>query len=501
MRGNSRTVALAITALLGLGCEWIRLREKTGPRDEPKKSTLGQQQGPDASAKTEIADSTEVAAFLAEWVKVQNQGRFDAYAAFYAKEFTGAKLAGSRSSYFGRAGWLEDRKRMFERPFSVRVAGVRTEFLERTIILSFVQTWENATFHDRGEKRLQLVREDGQLRISREAMLNSERPGSVAPQELKFEQGAVATRTRAGHALLIPGKVDIGWATDHPVYLSDTTGERSVAEWALPSEVRKLKAQRYEVFDKSGVRCVAEPIGFKIHIGVVPPYWLTEEWNGRADARQGQAVVQQGPTPQAQRALALWRMASSSGMQSPEGVPMGLSLALELQYLDACRDIAWGRKLVDGFTKDWTLRRVTKAELSAMRSAARTHPLGVHAERHRTKASNEAVWISNLTQQSARVAERSNVELFFLMDILGPDTECGESIITVVWRKHGNGLIPLLHELPRPFLGHRGEIWDAADLDGDGRVEFITETTIIGEGQHGYETLVDHTPELLGCWC
>jgi hypothetical protein len=56
---------------------------------------------------------SDARALLASWEAAQNAGDFAAYERLYAKRFTGVKRSGPRTRSFARAGWLEDRKRMF----------------------------------------------------------------------------------------------------------------------------------------------------------------------------------------------------------------------------------------------------------------------------------------------------------------------------------------------------------------------------------------------------
>jgi ketosteroid isomerase-like protein len=116
---------------------------------------------------------SEVQALVERWRTAQNDGDFDAYAALYGDGFEGVKRAGEAEQRFDRAGWLEDRKRMFARPMRVDTDELRVQIKGQGARAELVQTWSSGGFGDRGRKRLDIeLRGDG-LRIVREEMLDS----------------------------------------------------------------------------------------------------------------------------------------------------------------------------------------------------------------------------------------------------------------------------------------------------------------------------------------
>jgi ketosteroid isomerase-like protein len=116
---------------------------------------------------------SEVQALVERWRTAQNDGDFDAYAALYGDGFEGVKRAGEAEQRFDRAGWLDDRKRMFARPMHVAVGELRVQSGGQGARAEFVQTWSSGGFGDRGRKRMDIeLRGDG-LRIAREEMLDS----------------------------------------------------------------------------------------------------------------------------------------------------------------------------------------------------------------------------------------------------------------------------------------------------------------------------------------
>jgi ketosteroid isomerase-like protein len=144
--------------------------EAPGQPQVTSPSTLPAQPPPDA--RPALAES-DVQALVERWRVAQNDGDFDAYAALYGDGFEGVKRAGEAEQRFDRAGWLEDRKRMFARPMHVDVDELRVDMAARGARVELVQTWSSGGFGDRGRKRLDLELREGGLRIVREEMLDS----------------------------------------------------------------------------------------------------------------------------------------------------------------------------------------------------------------------------------------------------------------------------------------------------------------------------------------
>ena len=111
------------------------------------------------------------AALLTAWTDAQNRGDFEAYERLYAKTFRGIRRSGKQTRTLDRAGWMKERARMFRAPLAVAVSDVVLDGND----LTFVQTWSDGAWADRGKKHLLLVEEAGALRIAREEQLSSER--------------------------------------------------------------------------------------------------------------------------------------------------------------------------------------------------------------------------------------------------------------------------------------------------------------------------------------
>jgi hypothetical protein len=110
---------------------------------------------------------------LAEWLRAQNAGDFDAYSKLYAKKFAGVRRSGGRVVKLDHAGWLADRGRMFKKPMVVAMDGLAIKAVGQALVADFRQTFSQGKYKDEGPKRMRLVRELGELRISSEELLQS----------------------------------------------------------------------------------------------------------------------------------------------------------------------------------------------------------------------------------------------------------------------------------------------------------------------------------------
>ncbi len=439
-------------------------------------------------APSEVTEA-ELQALLAEWLRAQNAGDFASYEKLYSQKFTGKKLAGRRATEFGRAGWLADRKAMFERPFTVRANDVRVAAAPHGGFLRFEQTWSSSAYEDRGPKVLQLVREGDALRIAREEMLSSTEAGAAAAAPPPFEALALVHRTGSGPALLVPGAVDIHWSTEHPVYISDNEAVRAVSLPALPAARRALLDQDYELFDAEGRRCAARPKRFVILVDVVPHFGTVNAWTGFPDHKS--------VAPPAQRAQDLWRLAVSQREVFPDA-SRGMSLALELEAKD-CAAPLWGRRAAPGAEAPWSSRAPTPEEQSQITAAARVHP--ETAERTRryleslpaSERSGVTSWLTDTT--NPRVFESPTGQTYVTTNVSGHPGDCNSGASSVyVWRKQGGTLVPVSGSFDESIRA-------VVDADGDGGAELIGASSVYAKAKSGYERVVEPLQLSLDCPC
>lgn len=127
----------------------------------------------DTAPSAPAIDEARVRAALAAWLGAQNEGDFERYQQLYAPNFEGIKRVGKEERHFDRAGWLADRKRMFQKPMTVRATDVVVAVEDQTATVEFSQSWASGDFEDVGPKRIVFEQIDGALRIQGEQMLQS----------------------------------------------------------------------------------------------------------------------------------------------------------------------------------------------------------------------------------------------------------------------------------------------------------------------------------------
>jgi len=187
MRTALRSIAPWLALALAAGCK-EKAQEKGAVAAAGTTAAKPSGSAPAAAAPAPGAVVVaEAQAFLDRWLAAQNGGDFAAYAAMYdTRNFRGLKRThgGKVKSYDG-AGWARDRKRMFDKGFTVAAEEVEIETwldpgskLKNDVAsIRFLQRWKGGGYADHGTKVLQLWRDAQRAwHIVYEDLLNSE-PG------------------------------------------------------------------------------------------------------------------------------------------------------------------------------------------------------------------------------------------------------------------------------------------------------------------------------------
>jgi ketosteroid isomerase-like protein len=444
--------------------------------------------GPSASTSGQgIAAVGEVKDFIVQWQNAQNGGNLAAYEVLYASKFTGIKRAGPRTTRFDRGRWLQDRKSMFNGPFSVQLDALQVHPSTDVVLVNFQQTWKSAKFQDVGQKQLLLVREGGNLRIAKEEMLTSAAGEARRLEAISFESAAIAHGLPQSLVLLHPIAVDLNWLTEHPRYISNELAERAVAAAALPATLRALAILRYEIFDASGQSCVSSPIGFKVLAEAIPHFGTVMRWEDSFASSEGRRP---NVVPNAERALDVWNLASIS----PE---RGLRFGIEFPSDERCPRPVWGRVLKEGAPKPWKVREPSAEESRQIQAEVLEHPMlsefTVHGRRLGVLGPTD-VWYSAhrarvIESESGAVSYHARVDGH--SDCAGPPSSEG-----LAWRKQGDRL--RVTRSPQSL----GIPAAAVDLDGDGSAELIAGGTgILTWGDEGYEWILEYVTLSYDCGC
>jgi hypothetical protein len=202
-----------------------------------------------ARADEALPVSPEAHALVDGWVAAQNRGDFAAYERLYAPEFSGVRRSGARTATFDRAGWMKDRKRMFQKPMTVEIADLRLASVGTQTIARFRQTWASGSYQDVGLKQLTMA--GG--KIVREEMFDSAKvaPGPARP--LPFDQFAYVV----DGAVVIDVAPEDAWARGKLRVVSK--GNPLVVRRAAepPRAKRGLAGKRMRLFSLEGPVCEA----------------------------------------------------------------------------------------------------------------------------------------------------------------------------------------------------------------------------------------------------
>lgn len=188
MRSSLAALVLLALAACGDGKPSPR-RSPAPPATEPRPSTERAVAPPRRAAGL---DREAAVAFVGRWLDAQNRGDYEAYQALYAPGFAGVKRTTRRTQRFDRAGWLEDRRRMFRRPMQVTATGLEVLVQGESANVTFVQRWASGSYADEGTKRMLLVLTEGKPTIRFEELLP---PSRIADSEVALDAGVMLLTT------------------------------------------------------------------------------------------------------------------------------------------------------------------------------------------------------------------------------------------------------------------------------------------------------------------
>jgi len=344
----------SLVLALGLGCKASKKEEPTHAGTPPENvAAAGATPAPRAPAIVE----SDVLDLLGSWVAAQNAGQFDDYEKLYAARFTGTKRVGTREKKFDRAGWIADRKALFQKPFAVSAESPRISLAGSSAVVEFTQKWANASYRDSGQKQLVLLK-DQELRIASEEMKTSElqdaAPAAAVPS---FEEFAWV-RERPGHktVLLLPGPVDLNAVTGRTEYVNDHEAERPVVAKALAPSLAALSGQRFALYGEGGKLCEATAGEFVVLVDATPHFGIVQQWNGQDGAQLASRAT---------RAEELWSLSQAGGRM------LGLTLDT-----NACQGTPrFARSAQKSVARVWRSEGVAPTELgSALEFARKTKP-------------------------------------------------------------------------------------------------------------------------------
>ena len=468
MHRNSAALLSLVLSLLVAACERSAAPAPTAPAPPSAKSVepaAASGQGAKAGAPAAI-DEALARNVLTRWLEAQNAGDFAAYQALYATRMYGEKRAGSRTYTFDRKGWLADRARMFEKPMSVAVEDTQVHSDALTATLTFVQTFRQGNFNDRGPKRMTLVREGDALRISTEIMESS----TLAKQHAQLAEHFYFVVKIAGksYAVLQQG-VPHAYGRGEP---SAPVRDPETGTWVtlqdvgtLPAPASALRSSPLRVYDARGASCEATVKELKLMAAVIPHFGTVMSWEGSVNA-QGESVPEgkRVPTEPAIIARALMEEVNAEH----------LSLVGELSSCEGVFATAPDRKVTVFAPEqpDADTRSRAEAALRALPGYKRSRADYQKAMREIGEAAAED-WPLETDVRGFGPGAR--------FVAVGARRRGGcseyEDSLTAILRHEGDELTPVVS------ARHAEVPWMVIDLDDDGVLELITGSQHLAERQ------------------
>ena len=275
------------------------------------------------AASTGAVTEPAARALVDTWLNAQNAGDFTTYGELYAKRFDGIKRVGERVRKYDRAGWLEDRARMFQRPKSgdpmhVTLTDTTVTASGGTARVRFVQAFSRGGFSDRGPKELVLVQQEGALRIAREELLSSDvlsrgAAPAAAPGEFFFviDEGVILSEFTSSNAARGPLELKPS-ATVYVV-------RSAVDETRLDEKDLYMKGRTVRLNDRP--ECTARIGALSLVVRVDPHFGTRQRWEGIEQNDAGELVETGHEVPDEQIAREVWEMGSPVLVGALEGVP------------------------------------------------------------------------------------------------------------------------------------------------------------------------------------
>jgi hypothetical protein len=370
---------------------------------------------------------------LHRWLATQNGGDFGAYRALYASGFHGIRRSGSRTVRLDLKAWLRDRKRMFGKPQRVAAARVQVSPLaDGKVEIQFTQSYRSGGYEDEGPKRMAFLPAGPDLAIVYEELLESRT--SPALGEARFVEAGRIVLERSPARALGSGaieKIDDGEGHHLEAF-------EPVAAGRLPARLAGEVGRRYSVMDLDDLErapCVVRVTGLRI--------W----YRGRLEHDDQKASTPDLDLVEDGQRLLVAEVAGgcpiSRGWAYPDPLPVPSAFKGEaappgahLQVIDAlvrARD-----RLPPGFP----------AELDFWK--ARCHLLGAE----RFHAVEYGVPIDLLLHSADCEKGRETTRVWSLWIVDGEQLRLRDAGTDPQW-----------------LLGYRH--WKAADLNGDGRLDFF----------------------------
>src|SRR5688572_9664371 len=128
------------------GCKGEERAPAPGRPPPPEKPPSISADAAPVADRVSDADRQAAQTLLTAWLAAQGGGDFAGYQKLYGDPFAGVRRSGKKVRRFDRAGWMEDRARMFKKPMTITADGIQVVAHRDQIHLFFTQTFEQGTY-------------------------------------------------------------------------------------------------------------------------------------------------------------------------------------------------------------------------------------------------------------------------------------------------------------------------------------------------------------------
>ncbi len=478
---SSISLIVVVVAALGIACRESKL-EGSAPIEAPKPVVVpAPAPAPPPAAPEPGITPAAAEALVKRWADAQNAGDFAGYEGVYARRFTGIKRVGEKTTRFDRAGWLRDRKGMFERGFRIELGEVAARSVGATAIVTFDQAFRSQKFSDRGPKQLVLAVEDGTAKIAREELLRSEVTPKLSELTITDEDFAFI-RTIEGRSFWISRVSPAGQTIDGgPELIANGAAFGKVATERLPQELQALAGSTVVIDPLPEGGCEARLEQFGVVVDFHPHFGDEQRWDG---------FMGQPALPKAKVAREVFGPNEVTGPDHKYAVDITAAAK-------SCKSATWARAKSRPAVPVFPLEVLAGPKLEALRASVRKTPSYADLQKSYRESAPEGQWdvVTNATFQAyeTRVGPSR-----FAMATLSHIADCASfsGEMTAVWRVHGDAFKSLTVHVQGAFVPVR-----AIDLDGDGMPEWMSETELLGWDGTSYTPVVSVKPSDYDCPC
>lgn len=415
----------------------------------------------------EPLDSAKVEALVKDWVKAQNDGDFAAYKASYADKFYGIKRVGPKTYKYDLDGWIKDRSRMFQKKMEVIAADIDIQPSSTTAVVKFTQTWASGTYKDVGPKQLIVVKQGGALKISSEEMLSSKiQDGQEQAKPYPATQLGLVKMTDKHTALVLDSEASGDLGKGRATSISRGASSYKAADMGKVAAQHKDLIGKLIIFEgDDGQVCQGKVTSLAVLAEATPHFGNRQHWDDLAGMGDGRVYSD------AEVAQDIYELADGQGTSL---------VALTEASPEDCKLAAWGHLDGSKFTRYELEYAPDKGLVEMAMDAFKTVPGYKEIQKDWMREEGaKGEWYDADGGGGLQVTAIRGDDKTYMVARAQAGTGCGDFYgqFWAMWEVTDGGFV-LMSDPKVP--GELNRIVGAADVNGDGKVEFVTEDKVIG---------------------